>query len=106
MPPRKRVTPVPDPAGPASDSDFTYRFPDGQQVTVPSLSIAPKPPFDDFTAIQTMADPMARQMIMTRMLVEYASGPVAWDVIRVHPIDKVGEFIAAWSEHSGVELGE
>jgi hypothetical protein len=102
---RKAVAPKPTAIGPGNDSDFTHKFPDGVSVTVPSLSVAKKPNFDEFTSAQTIPDSFVRQAVVTRLFLIAACGD-EWDTVKSYDLEEVSEFVNAWSEHSGVVLGE
>lgn len=94
----------PTPAG--NDNDFVHTFSDGTEITVPSLAVARKPNFDEFTSAQTLPDEGVREAVLTRLFLMSACGPKAWNVVKVQQVDEVMKFVEKWGDHSGVTLGE
>lgn len=87
--------------GPGSDEDFEYTFESGETVTVPSLSRAKKPKPMAMMRAQAEGN-QARVMIL---FLEAAAGD-AMSVLEDLEDDELTAFLDAWSEHSGVGLGE
>lgn len=89
------------PSGRPRDDDFTYTTKHGVSLTVPSATKL-DPSMDSIEAYEAEPDKLSTLMAMIRTSIE----PEAAEVMGAMKATEFRDFIAAWSAHSGVSLGE
>lgn len=104
MPPKSKAAAK---RGPGSDDDFTYDSSVGE-ITVPSLSKAKAPNAWQMMEIESIENPRVRNARESMLFVQLAVGddPEVQALVKQLDIVEFGEFLEAWGEHSGVQLGE
>jgi hypothetical protein len=92
--------------GPGSDDDFVYDSSVGE-ITVPSLSKAKAPNAWDMMEIESIENPRVKNARESMLFVKLAAGddPEALALIKQLDMVEFGEFMEAWGDHSGVQLG-
>jgi hypothetical protein len=93
--------------GPGSDDDFVYESSVGE-ITVPSLSKAKAPNAWQIMEIESIENQRVKNARESLLFVQLAAGddPDSLALIKQLDIVEFGEFLEAWGEHSGVQLGE
>jgi hypothetical protein len=99
--PQLKSAPAAPAVGPGSDDPFTFKSSLGD-ITVPSLSVAPKP-----NALAVAAAKRRGQMDeIVAMLTEAAASPEAWELLTTIPNEELEDFYTQWGRHSGITPGE
>lgn len=99
MPPARRTPKAPARTG--SDAPFVYITDAGDQITVPSIAVAPRP-----SPIKLLRAQAANNQAAAALLVFESACGDALEQIEALSDDEQNRFLAAWGEHSGTSLGE
>ncbi len=92
--------------GPGSDDDFEYESSVGV-IIVPSLAKAKAPNAWQMMEIEAIENARVKNARESMLFVQLAAGDDPESLALIKQLDMVefGEFMEAWGDHSGVQLG-